>query len=654
MLNEGQEKSNSAILILTAALILNFYFFNRRFGGKVEVLKNVFIVFICLIIFSSLKVNALEKCKWDNRKGIPCVVIKKTPNSSAYNEENINKIVITKQNIINSGAQDTNDILKLISGLDVFQSGPKGQSTSIFTRGSESNHTLVLLNGVAINDQSTTDGLHDFGQDFVHTIQQIEIYKGSNGAHFGPSAIAGAINFITDIDYTNSYSISGFNSDNNSLDGNFTKITNNGWHLNLKGGATQNKTDSSIAKGNEDDGMKNYQLNLNANRWLNENLKFKSTLYSRQTKADYDGSATNEIGYVSDNKMYAVQTGFEYNTKDTENNLIFHYQNYDREYENGGYLDEYYSESLVAKGERKVIANEKFSFGYGAEYKYDWGNFEDRGSYSASTKGHMKDLGFFSNLGFKINENQIFSIYGRTDDHNTTGTNETYKFSFTRIFEDFKFIATHSTGLRNPSLYELYGSNSSGYSGNTKIAPEKSKTNELYGEYFFSENLKLSSTAYRTSIFDRIEQNSSWTSVENKKSDINQEGLESELFLKYGDNSYSFFTHFAKSRSATEGPQSRRPDLSYGLNYSKEINTSLYGPLNLYLNYKYTGDYIDWDGSKNSFQKSTDIVDLSIKKKWFNNIMAINFTNLLNERYEKPATYSQDGRQLRLKITSLF
>ena len=45
------------------------------------------------------------------------------------------------------------------------------------------------------------DGLHDFGQDFVQTIQQIEVYKGSNGVHFGPSAIAGAINFITDIDY---------------------------------------------------------------------------------------------------------------------------------------------------------------------------------------------------------------------------------------------------------------------------------------------------------------------------------------------------------------------------------------------------------------------------------------------------------------------
>ena len=54
-------------------------------------------------------------------------------------------------------------------------------------RGTNSNHTLVLLNGIAINDQSTTQGLHNFGQDFVQTLQKIEIFKGPNGAHFGPS-----------------------------------------------------------------------------------------------------------------------------------------------------------------------------------------------------------------------------------------------------------------------------------------------------------------------------------------------------------------------------------------------------------------------------------------------------------------------------------
>ena len=151
---------------------------------------------------------------------------------------------------------------------------------------------------------------------------------------------------------------------------------------------------------------------------------------------------------------------------------------------NATYLDEYYSESLVVKADRSTKINNKFSFGYGSEYKYDWGMFENRGSYNASTKGHMKDLGFFGNAGYKISENQILSIYGRTDDHNTTGRNQTYKLNFTQILGKFKFGATHSTGLRNPTLYELYGSDNYGIGGNTKLDPEKSETND-YGEYNF-------------------------------------------------------------------------------------------------------------------------------------------------------------------------
>ena len=612
---------------------------------------------VVIISIFTINASALENCKWDNKKGIPCVTVSKTPNTSIFSE-GINKTIITKQDIINSGAVDTNDVLKLIPGLDVFQSGQNGQQTSIFTRGAESNHTLVLLNGIAINDQSVTDGLHDFGQDFVQTIQQIEIYKGANSAHFGPSAIAGAINFITDVDYTNSYSVNITTFENvvrnNSVDGNYSEITDNGWHLNFKGATNQSETDSAVAKGHEDDSAKNYQVNLNAIKWINDNLKFKSTLYSRKTKADYDGSATDEKGYVADNRMYALQSGLEHKSKNSESDLVFHYHNYDREYDNATYLDEYDSESFVVKGEQSIKLSNKTSFGYGSEYKYDWGSFENRGSYTASTKGHMKDLGVFVNTGYKINENQILSIYGRSDDHNTAGTNETYKLNYTQFLGKFKFGGTHATGLRNPSLYELYGSDNYGIGGNTNLNPEKSKTNELYGEYNFSEKLKFTSTAYRATIFDRIESNGAYTKHENYQTDLNQEGVESELFFKRKNEDISLFTNFSKSKKVNGNAQARRPDLSYGANYTKKFKSSVYGPFNLGLNYKYTGRFLDYDGSGNSMQKSTDLIDLSINKNWLGNIVSLNLTNLLNERYEKPATYSQDGRQLRIGFRKTY
>ena len=611
------------------------------------------ILFFIILIFS-VRAENLQNCNWDNKKDVPCVVISKTQNTSAYSEVGINKIVITKEDINNSGAVDINDVLKLVSGLDVFQSGPMGQSTSIFTRGSESNHTLVMINGVAINDQSVTDGLHDFGQDFIQNIQKIDIYKGSGGAHFGPSAIAGAINFITAIDYTNSYSISGFGLKNNSLINNYTKITDNGWHLNLKGSSTISKTNSAIADGTEYDGSENIQVNLNAEKWISNNLKFKSTFYSRKTVTDYDGSATDESGYVSDNRMHTLQAGLEHISRNSENNLIFHYHNYDREYENAGVLDEYDSESLVVKGERKIKYTSKFSFGYGTEYKYDWGAFENRGSYAASTKGHVKDFGIFANVGYKFTENSILSIYGRSDDHNTTGSNQTYKLNFTRILGKFKFGLTHATGLRNPTLYELYGSDNYGISGNVNLNPEKSEINELSIKYNILENLSFNSTAYKAKVYDQIESNAAYSKHENELIDINQEGLENELSFNGNNQRFSVFNIFSKSRKQNGQAQSRRPDLSYGVNYSKKFESKLYGLLNLNLNYKYTGKFIDWDGVKNSRQKSSDIVDVSLTTNLFDNIISLYISNLLNERYEKPATYSQDGRQLRIGIRKSF
>ena len=618
---------------------------------------NKLLISLVLSIYT-FSAAALEHCDWYNKKGVPCLTISKTPNTSEFNEDNLNKVIITKQDIIDYGALDVNDALRLVPGLDIFQSGQKGQQTSIFTRGTESNHTLVLLNGIAINDQSVTDGLHDFGQDFIQTIQQIEVYKGANGAHFGPSAIAGAINFVTDIDYLNSYSVSSSLSENiirnNSVEGNYSKITDGEWHLNFKGAATQSETNSAIAKGHEDDSVKNYQFNFNSIKWITDNLKFKSTVYSRKTKADYDGSSTDEKGYVSDNKMYAVQSGFEHRSENSENNLILHYHNYDREYDNATYLDEYYSESLVLKADTGKKINNKLSLGYGSEYKYDWGAFENRGSYNASTKGHMKDLGIFANIGFIINSNQTLSIHGRTDDHNTTGRNQTYKLNFTQILGPFKFGATHSTGLRNPSLYELYGSDNYGIGGNTKLKPEKSETNELYLEYNISEKVKFTSTGYRAKVFDRIETNSAYSMHENELIDINQEGLESNLLIDRNNENIKIFTIFSKSRKANGQAQSRRPDLSYGANYSKKIASDTYGPLSLNLNYKFTGKYIDYDGSKNSRQKSNNLVDLLIKKNWNDGLILINFSNLLNERYEKPATYSQDGRSLKIQYKRSF
>ena len=61
-------------------------------------------LFIFLIFFTSdLFAKNLQKCKWNSKKAIPCLTISKTSNTSAYSTQGVNKIVISKQDIINSG-----------------------------------------------------------------------------------------------------------------------------------------------------------------------------------------------------------------------------------------------------------------------------------------------------------------------------------------------------------------------------------------------------------------------------------------------------------------------------------------------------------------------------------------------------------------------
>ena len=170
----------------------------------------------------------------------------------------------------------------------MYANGPTGQNTSIFMRGTNSNHTLVLLNGIPINDQGAPKAQFDFGYDFIKGLQQIEIYKGASGAIFGPAAIGGAINFVTDIDYQNSLSFGASDNRNNSISGNYFYITENGWHHNIKGGSSQAERISVGNSKPDIDGTKNYILNYNTQKFLSDDLKFKGTGYFRKTDSGYD------------------------------------------------------------------------------------------------------------------------------------------------------------------------------------------------------------------------------------------------------------------------------------------------------------------------------------------------------------------------------
>ena len=86
--------------------------------------------------------------------------------------------------------------------------------------------------------------------------------------------------------------------------------------------------------GKEEDSSKNYQVNINAEKWISDTLKSQSTIYTRRTKSHYDASSSDESGFAHD-KMYVVQAGLNKLTENSENILKLHYNQYNREYDEG-------------------------------------------------------------------------------------------------------------------------------------------------------------------------------------------------------------------------------------------------------------------------------------------------------------------------------
>ena len=627
------------MLLLKKLIAIFILFFNSYAQAEIINLKDYF------------------KCEWDNKNGVPCLIInKQIPNTSQISANGVKRYIITAEDIAESNAIDVNGVLEMIPGINLSQSGPKGQQTSLFTRGTGSNHTLVLLNGVPVNDQSTTQGLHDFGVDFIQTIHQVEVYSGSNGSHFGPNAIGGAINFITTGDFRNSFEVSGFNNKNNSSRGNYTLMTDSNWIFNLKGGLVNSKTDSAIQGGSEKDSSKNLSGNFNAEKWINDNIKFRANAYSRRTISEYDSSSTIEEDYTGDNLMYVAQFGFDHIKKNLKDYLTFHFHQYDRKYNEGGVIDNYLSNAFFTRSERKIQLDDRLSLGFGGEYKYDWGKFENRGSYTASTKGHAYNTGIFSNVGFKPLKNTTFSVFGRSDIHKTTGLNNTHKINITQKFKKFKIGLTHSTGLRNPTIYELYGTDSYGYSGNSNLDPEKSITKEIFSEYNIFKNLTFSLAAFKSNINDHIEYKNNQYVNDVTKTNLNQSGIESSITWKGNNQKISFVSTSLSSKKTNGDAQIRRPEKTYGLKYTKSFNTNFFGPFQLNFKHQHYGKHWDTHSSNWStiLMDSTDIINLSLAKKINDQNWSLNISNLLDEVYQRPHGYMQEGRLLRLKFKKLY
>ena len=116
--------------------------------------------------------------------------------------------VITKSEIERAPVQCLNDLIRYVDGVDVRQRGPLGVQADISIRGGTYDQTLILLNGVTVNDPQT--GHHNLNLPIdIESIERIEILQGPAAKSFGPNAFNGAINIITGNNKPNHIRVSG-------------------------------------------------------------------------------------------------------------------------------------------------------------------------------------------------------------------------------------------------------------------------------------------------------------------------------------------------------------------------------------------------------------------------------------------------------------
>jgi len=148
-----------------------------------------------VIFFLSVPISNFASAAEPEQATLPPVVVTATRVETPQEEVTTSVTVITAEDIRKQQAETVLEVLRNVPGVDVVQSGSRGDITSVFIRGSNSNQVLVLVDGMEVN--SVTAGSFDFAHLLTDNVERIEVLRGAGGALYGSKAVGGVINIIT-------------------------------------------------------------------------------------------------------------------------------------------------------------------------------------------------------------------------------------------------------------------------------------------------------------------------------------------------------------------------------------------------------------------------------------------------------------------------
>jgi len=155
-------------------------------------MKNILILCIIAILPIFLKGQAQDSFAliYDE------IVIAENRIDLPFNDNSRNIEIVTKDQIQILKASSINELLQVVSGVDIRQRGIQGVQGDISIRGGTFEQTLILINGIKMIDPQTGHHMLNIPLS-VNDIERIEVLKGPSSRIYGVNAFAGAVNIVT-------------------------------------------------------------------------------------------------------------------------------------------------------------------------------------------------------------------------------------------------------------------------------------------------------------------------------------------------------------------------------------------------------------------------------------------------------------------------
>ncbi|MER5152400.1 TonB-dependent receptor plug domain-containing protein, partial [Providencia stuartii] len=280
--------------------------------------------------------------------------------------------VVTREDIDHWQSNTVIDVLRRLPGVDIAQYGGIGQQSSLFIRGSESRHVLVLIDGVRLN-QAGISGSSDMSQIPISLVQRIEYIRGARSAVYGSDAIGGVVNIITRRDNVGttlnagigSYGYQNYNGSTQQKIGENTTVTAAAAYTYTKGFDLAPKDVSP--RDYDKDGFLNKSLWLGVEHQLSSEISAYARAYGYDNRTRYDASEYSGVR-VDTRKLYSrtYETGVKYHQNQYSTSLSGSYS-YVKDYNFDPRQGQYASSSNLDE-------SKQYNIQWGNNYRLDKGN----------------------------------------------------------------------------------------------------------------------------------------------------------------------------------------------------------------------------------------------------------------------------------------